>query len=121
MSRIPGLSQKFHGTPTNWQGKYELNPEEVAEGCFVRDVPLKAIVFPQIAHAARSTFTQLARNTAVNRLVRSMLKELPANPQQSVLSFAKLTSRLPAYEMRLSEDPVEIADSISSLLESDTP
>jgi hypothetical protein len=121
LSRIPGLSQKFCGTPTNWQGKYELDPEDVAEGCFVPAIPLKAIVFPRIAHAARSSFTPLPRNTAVNRLVRSMLKELPTAPQASLLSFAKLTSRLPAFEMNLSSEPAEIADSISSFLESDTP
>ncbi len=117
LSRIPGLARKFSGAPANWQGKYELDLEAVAAGCFVKSMPLKAIIFPRIAHAARSTFERIDRGIAINRLVRSMQKELPAKPQGMVLSFAKLTGRLPAFVMNLSAEAAEIADSLSNFLE----
>ena len=121
ISRIAGLQERLGRVRENWQGKFEFDLDGVFPNCRVASMPLDAVIMPRITHSDRSTFDAVTRQDAINRLTRSMVSELPDDPRQILIAFAKLTNRVPTFAMNLSESPKEIAATLARFLERGGP
>jgi hypothetical protein len=116
LSRIDGLAARTAHHAPNWQGKLELDPEELFPGCIVERVGLCAILAPKIAYAPRTRLLPVEPQHVFQQLAPSLWSQLPG-AQLSGFRFATwLTRSLPTYDMQLSDDPAEIGDTIGSFI-----
>jgi hypothetical protein len=100
----------------NWHGKYEFDAGKLAPNAFVDRLVIDALILPEIARLPRTQIERVSAHEAALALAPSAVFQLPGAADEGFRFFAQLARRLPGYRIRLSEDPVEIADTIGSLL-----
>ncbi len=96
----------------NWRGKFEFDAMSLRPDAFVRTMPISAILLPEIARLPRTRIEPVPAKEAALALAPSAVFQLPGDSDGAFMFFARLTRQLPAYRVRLSEDPVEIAEAI---------
>ncbi len=101
--------------PVNWQGKFEFDPEQIAVNAFTAEQSLTHILFPRVARLRRSELRPISSREAALRLSPSSVLQLPGDRESGFRHFADLARRLPAFTLDLSEDSLEIVETISSL------
>jgi hypothetical protein len=100
----------------NWHGKIEFDPRRLANGGLADRMEICALLLPEIARARRTTLERATVHEAALSLAPSGVFQLPGDTQEGFRFLADLARRLPAYRVRLSEDPAEIAGTIGSFL-----
>jgi hypothetical protein len=100
----------------NWQGKFEFDPELIGLNSFTSEQSLKAIIFPRVARLRRSELRPISPREAALRLAPSSVLQLPGDRETGFRHFADISRRLPAFTLDLSENSLEIVETISSLL-----
>ena len=100
----------------NWHGKYEFDAQVLAPKGFVHSLNLKGIIIPHIARLPRTQIERVSVQQAALALTPSAVFQLPGDTNDGIRFFSDLARRLPAYRVRLSQEPSEIADAISALI-----
>lgn len=100
----------------NWHGKIEFDPRRLAQGGLADRMEICALLLPEIARARRTTMERATVHEAALSLAPSGVFQLPGDTLEGFRFLADLARRLPAYRVKLSEDPAEIAGAIGSFL-----
>ena len=100
----------------NWQNKFEFDFEALGAGRRARVVELGAILLPKIARAARTELVPVKSSAAMASLAPNNLTQLPGGWRKGLQLAAHLARSLPAFELRLSENPREIADTVGAFI-----
>jgi len=103
-------------TRLNWQGKIELDAAACFPGGLAEQLEIFALLIPEIARARRTSLQPVTIHEAALALAPSAVFQLPGDSAEGFRFVADLVRRLPAFRLRLSEDPVEIAGAIASFL-----
>jgi len=117
LARFPELACRISNRRANWQGKLELDPESLFPGCFEQSQRIGAILVPRIERVSKSAIEAVDREQAFDALVRSTLQQFPNERGSGFLFCRKLTRSLPCFAMSLSQDPSDIAASLTTFLE----
>ena len=110
---------RLENSKLNWHGKHEFDAMALMPGAFARRLEIKAIFLPHIARLEKTEIEPISAKHAALALAPSAVFQLPGDTNDALHIFATLTRRLPAYRVSLSEDPVEIADTIANHLSRD--
>lgn len=102
--------------PPNWHGKHEFDAMALAPAGFARQLPIRAILLPKIAHLARTEIDRVPVSQAVIALAPSAIFQLQGDTDSGMRFFSDLARRLPAFRVRLSDNPEEIAHRIGEHL-----
>jgi hypothetical protein len=105
-----------NATAVNWQGKHEVDAQALNPSGFVNRLSIRSILAPELARLDRTLIEPLSAAKAALALAPSGVLQLQGDTREGFRFFAELTRRLPAFRVRLSEDPVEIADAIGNHL-----
>jgi hypothetical protein len=76
-----------------------------------------ALVFPRVAHSARSTLTPMDRSEALLELVPNILLTEPISSQQHLDALSQLVASSACYRLETGTDFVELASQLGGLLE----
>jgi hypothetical protein len=117
IDRLTAHCKKLSDRPLNWQGKLEFDPEELSPGCMAESLRLRAILVPSIARLAASHAHPMPRGQAIEAITRSTIVQLADDRASTALFCTALTARLPVFEIQLSEDPADIAATVSRLID----
>jgi hypothetical protein len=101
----------------NWSGKVELDVDAEFPSRLTDRLALKLILLPSVTGARRTEVLPAAPTEAFSAVAGSMLTQLPGARIAGFSFLTRLTRALPAYHLRLSADPQEIAATIHQLLE----
>jgi hypothetical protein len=105
------------GRPVNWSGKVELDLEAEFPGRLADSLELRVILLPEVASVSRTSICRVAPTEAFSAIAASMLTQLPGARMAGFSFLTRLTRTLPAYHLRLSTDPYEIAGAVRDVLE----
>lgn len=111
-----GIAERFEDAPLNWHGKVEFDPAALTGRALAPRLEIVALLIPEVAHAARTTFAPARADEAALALAPSGVLQLPGDTQAGFHFLADLARRVPAFRLRLSEDPAEIAAAIGTFL-----
>jgi len=115
--RRAGLPETvLDGAQLNWHGKFEFDVSKVAPHGLVDHLEIGAILIPEIARLPRTRIEPAARREGALSLVPSGVLQLPGDGTKGFRLLSEIARQLPAFKLRLSEDPVEIAEAIASFL-----
>lgn len=101
----------------NWRGKIELDASKLCAKGLASRMEIHALLLPEIARSRRTEVEKIASHEAALALAPSAVFQLPGDATEGFRFFADIVKRLPAFRVKLSEDPVEIAGTIGSFLE----
>jgi hypothetical protein len=104
------------GQAVNWSGKVEFDLETEFPSGLTDRLTLTLILLPTIAGARRTQVHPAAPTEAFSAVATSMLTQLPGARLAGFSFLTRLTRSLPAYHLRLSADPEEIAATVRRLL-----
>jgi hypothetical protein len=104
------------GRAVNWNGKVELDLETEFPSRLSDRLALRLILLPTVAGGQRSQVRPATPTEAFSAVATSMLTQLPGARIAGFSFLTRLTRSLPAYHLRLSADPEEIAVTIRGLL-----
>lgn len=116
LQRVGLDAESVGATELNWHGKYEFDAMKLKPGAFVNRLPIKAILLPEIARLPRTRIEPISAIHAALALAPSAVFQLPGDTDEGFRFFAELARKLPAFRVRLSEEPAEIADAIGKHL-----
>lgn len=102
--------------PANWRGKVELDAAACSLNGLAERIEIFALLLPEIARVPRTTLQRVTNHEAALALAPSAVFQLPGDGTEGFRFLAALVRRLPAFRVRLSEDPAEIAGAIGSFL-----
>ena len=108
-----GLASLSRERSLNWQGKVEFDPACLGRPLTQR-MNIRAILLPHIARSNRTTLTPASPHEATMALAPSSVLQFSGDAAEGFRFFADLARRLPAFHLRLSEDPREIAAALSA-------
>lgn len=115
--RRAGLDPALLGsTAVNWHGKHEFDAQALYPCGFVSRHSICCILAPEVAHLDRTRIEPLSAANAALALAPSAVLQLQGDTREGFRFFAELSRRLPAFRVRLSENPREIADAIGNHL-----
>ena len=116
LARFPDLDAKLRSVARNWQGKAEFDPRHTFPGQIISSFELVAIILPRVAAVPECELKPMARRQALDTLTRAMNAEFFGEMSQTLFTMNRLLARLPAYELALSRDPADIAQTITRLI-----
>lgn len=114
--KIPWLQEAFTKSKLRIQEKAVIYPTKLFPGSMIRQMPLRAIVVPSIAHLARPRLTPISNGEAFRALAPSTLLQMPGEREASMSRLAKLCQSLPCFRLELTENPCDSHSSLESLL-----
>lgn len=100
----------------NWHGKVEFDVAKLSPRGLVDRMEIGALLVPEVARLRRTSIEPATTRHAALGLVPSGVFQLPGDKTEGFGFLAGLVRRLPAFHVRLSEEPAEIADAIGSFL-----
>lgn len=107
---------EFGDAELNWHGKIEFNAAKRYPHAFACRLEISALLLPEIARNRNTVIERASVQEAALALTPSAVFQLPGDTTEGFRFLAGLVRRLPAFRVKLSEDPVEIAAAIGSLL-----
>jgi hypothetical protein len=102
---------------SNWRGKIEFDASAHTPNGLAERMEIGALLLPEIARVRRTVVQRVTAHEAAMTLTPSSVLQLPGDSASGFRFLSGLARRLPAFRVRLSEDPVEIASAISGFLE----
>lgn len=97
-------------------GKVELEAAKLSPKGLVDRIEIGAVLIPEVARLRRTSIEPATARQAALSLAPSSVFQLPGDAIDGFGFLASLVRRLPAFRVRLSENPAEIADAIGSFL-----
>lgn len=107
---------RIGATAVNWQGKHEFDAQALQPCGFLDRLCIRCIIVPERARLDRTCIEPLSAAKVALALAPSAVLQLQGDTREGFRFFAELSRRLPAFKVRLSEDPLEIADAIGNHL-----
>jgi hypothetical protein len=104
--------------PVNWSGKVEVDLEAEFPDRMADSLELRLILLPEVTRALRTSVTRSSPTEAFSAIAASMLTQLPGARLAGFSFLTRLTRTLPAYHLKLSADPQEIAGAVREVLKS---
>ena len=106
---------QFGGEP-NWQNKIEFDPTRINCHALTDRMDIVSILLPKIAHQPRTTIERARPADAMLALAPSGLFQMPGCAASGVRFFSEFVRSTSVYQLCLSENPLEIADTIYGFL-----
>jgi hypothetical protein len=103
IGRIPCLRKMVAHLSANWQGKIELNADEVFPGAMVDELALHAVLLPRVVHATVPAIHAVSPAMALRALLSSNVHQHLGEKEIGMTHFAGLLRRLPCYRMDLAD------------------
>lgn len=103
-------AQTNHEKPMMFVG--ERQPEKI-----LRQVPLKAIVFPRFVAGERPRIEPFAQQNAYREISVSTITQTPGNDKICAEMIAELVRKLPCYQLVFGENQTQIPDFINQILD----
>jgi hypothetical protein len=100
----------------NWRGKVEFDAGKVSRRPLGASMEIRALLLPEIARTPKTRFDRVTTHEAAMTLAPSGVFQLPGDTTEGFRFLARVARRLPAYRVKLSEDPTEIAEALGSFL-----
>jgi hypothetical protein len=100
----------------NWHGKVEFDVATMAPRGLADRMEIVALLMPEVARLPRTVIEPVTTREAALALAPSGVFQLPGDTATGFAFLARLVRRLPAFRVRLSEDPSEIAGAVGSFL-----
>jgi hypothetical protein len=83
----------------------------------IREMPLKAIVFPKFIAGERIQCHEMSRQSAFREIVTSTIRQTPGNEQETVSVIGRLIRELPCYKLTFGENQITIPDVLRGITE----
>lgn len=106
----------LEATELNWRGKVEFESAKFSLKPLADRMEMFALLLPEIARARHTTLERVTAQEAALSLVPSAVFQLPGDSTESFHFLAGIVRRLPAYRVRLSQNPADIAEAIGSFI-----
>ncbi len=116
LARHVEMSAKTNRLAANWQGKFELDPEEFFPGCLAEHMAIDAVMLPSITGREQAHIIPVSRGESMRALMRSNLYQYPGEDDDGFRFFARLLERLPCYRIDLALDPRVNGEAIDRFL-----
>jgi hypothetical protein len=100
----------------NWHGKVEFDAARFSPKGLADRMEIGALLIPEIAKLRRTSIERDTARRAALALAPSGVFQLPGDTSTGFGFLTGLARRLPAFRVRLSEDPAEIAEAIGTFL-----
>jgi hypothetical protein len=100
----------------NWHGKVEFDAASISKRGLADRMEIVAILIPEIARRQRTELESATAHEAALALAPSAVLQLPGDSTEGFRFLAEVVRRLPAFRVKLSEQPAEIAETIRSFL-----
>ncbi len=100
----------------NWHGKVEFDAARLSFKPLADRMEIIAILIPEIARARRNSLERVTSHQAALALAPSAVFQLPGDSIDGFRFLADIVRQLPAFRVKLSEDPAEIAEAIGLFL-----
>lgn len=100
----------------NWQGKLQMNAEEIAPAALRSRITPIAVLCPRVAHAKTTSFRVLDSRKAFQALAPSGVRQIPGDRAAAFALAASAVRALPCYAVELGTDPAEIASAIRGFI-----
>jgi hypothetical protein len=100
----------------DWQNKHLIHARALERAGFVDRLQIEAIVIPQVTRAGRSTIRSISAAQAMRAFAPSSVFLLPDDEARGVAFAADLCRDMPCFQLLLSDDPNEIAQTLSDFL-----
>jgi len=107
---------EFEAAGLNWHGKVEVEAAKLSPRGLVDRMEIGALLIPEVARLRRTSIEPATPRQAALALAPSGVFQLPGDAAEGFNFLAGLVRRLPAFHVRLSEAPAEIADAIGTFL-----
>jgi hypothetical protein len=115
--RRAGVAQsEIDAAELNWHGKVEFEAAKLSPKGLADQMEIGALLIPEVAKLRRTVIQTATAREAALSLAPSGVFQLPGDTTEGFGFLAGLVRRLPAFRVRLSEDPAEIADAIGAFL-----
>jgi hypothetical protein len=121
LRRAGVADETFADADLNWHGKIEFDAAKLAPTGFVDRMNIDAILIPEIARLQSTAIERVPAHEAALALAPSAVFQLPGDTAGGFRFFADIARRLPAFRLKLSEDPAEISAAIGSFLAREKP
>jgi len=115
--RRVGIPPDVDAGRSNWRGKVEFDAAAHTPKGLAERMEIEALLLPEIARAPRTALQRATAHEAAMVLTPSSVLQLPGDSVSGFRFLTGLVRRLPAFRVRLSEDPVEIAGAIGAFLD----
>ena len=116
LRRVGIASSEVDAAELNWHGKVEFEAARFSPQGLTDRMEIGALLIPEIARLRRTTIERDTAGRAALSLAPSGVFQLPGDTSEGFGFLTGLVRRLPAFRVRLSENPAEIADAIGSFL-----
>jgi hypothetical protein len=100
----------------NWRGKIEFDAAAYAPKGLGEQMEIFALLLPELARVQRTALQRVTAQEAALTLAPSSVFQLPGDATEGFRFLAGLARQLPAFRVKLSEDPAEIADALGVFL-----
>lgn len=101
----------------NWQGKHQFALADIGAEARAEGLEIHAICLPEVGGGAVTRFEEVSAKQAFLAMAPSSVSQIPGDRDISFSVAAALARKLPAFRMRLSPDPAEIAYSVACFIE----
>ena len=119
MRRVGIPESNIDAVELNWHGKVEFDAARFTAKGLAERMEIGALLIPEVAGLQRTMIESETARRAALSLAPSGVFQLPGDTSEGFCFLADLVRRLPAFRVRLSEHPAEIADAIGSFLASE--
>lgn len=110
LARLGLSSAQLPGATKNWKAKYTFGFSALRHGARPEGHDLHALLLPRVGGTARTTLTPIGAKAAFLRFVPSCVSQVYGARDHAFAVAARLSRRLPAYDLSLGPDPDESAD-----------
>lgn len=101
----------------NWQGKYLLTLEKLAERAMPEVMHINAICLPFVSGRDHTRITAAKPRDAFLALAPSGVSQIPSARAEMFAFAASLSRKLPAFHVGLGRDPDELVDVLGTFIE----
>lgn len=115
--RVPAISSLCPEAPLTEEGKYIYSIASTFPDSLRRELPLLAILLPQICKASSSRILPVNQSEALKALAPSTIFQLAETDESDMANISNLVRNLPVYRLELAEEGKQNIDAISLLLE----
>lgn len=101
----------------NWQGKHQFYMGDVSAAPLIAELPLKALMLPDLTFGPTTTITPIDAKTAFLALAPSGVSQIHCDRARLFSVAGKLARQLPAFRLKLGTEPDEIVAALRTFME----
>lgn len=112
LTRLGLRDAPFIGATPNWQNKFEFRLDDLGSSALVEQLAIGAILLPKIGHEQRCKISPISPKEVFLALAPSGVSQMHCDRAATFAFSAKLSRKLPCFELTLGPNPAEIAEVI---------